>query len=283
MRGTLLILLFLSLAFQGRATGDSLNYLTPKDTIFISLGNQGDKIFTHYMAPKQTLYSLAKFYGLSLTDLYLYNPGIKDSDISVGQGIKIPIPNRAIIRYKGDEFDNQNHVPVCYVIKKGDTLYKISKNYFRMPMDTIKARNGMPDNTIHVGQPLQIGWMNIEGIPDSLRVFQGGPLWRKSYDLSKTYQSQSEGKSEKEDRGIATWQKDKVYSGQELFVLHRDAPVNSVVAITNPMSRRTVYCTVIGSVPNFYEPGVVVLLTPTVAEMLGAIDQRFFVTVRYFP
>jgi hypothetical protein len=59
---------------QAFFTGDSLNYLNFKDTIFITIGNYQEKIFEHHIAPKQTLYSLAKFYGLSLTEVYYYNP-----------------------------------------------------------------------------------------------------------------------------------------------------------------------------------------------------------------
>jgi LysM repeat protein len=282
MRGILLFLLLLMAGPALRATGDSLNYLTPKDTIFITLDPQGDKIFRHTMAPKQTLYSLAEFYGLSLNDLYLYNPGLRNTGISVGQAIRIPIPNRAILRYRPEDYHPEAYVPVCYVVRKGDTMYRIGKQHFRMPMDTIRVRNGLPDYQVKTGQALQVGWMSMEGIPDSLRAIQGGPLWEKSFTLSQLYQAQGEGKQEREERGVATWQKGRVFQGQELMILHRTAPVNSVIALTNPMSRKTVYVRVIGKVPPIYDENIIAVVTPTVAEMLDVIDPRFFVHTRFF-
>ena len=278
---TCFILLFLS-SFALGATGDSLRYLTPKDTIFISLDPEGGKIFEHVIAPKQTLYSLAGFYGMELQDLYLYNPGLRESGISVGQPVRVPIPNRAILRYQPDDYHAEKYVPVCYVVQKGETMYRISKQYFRMPMETIRDRNGLPDFQLKTGQPLHVGWMDINGIPDSLRIIQGGPLWEKSYTLYTEYNAGSEGKELQEVRGVASWQKGRVYQGQELYVLHRSAPPNSVIALTNPMSRKTVYVRVIGTVPPIYDANVIVVVTPVVAQMLDVIDPRFFVHTRYF-
>ncbi|MBR9921085.1 MAG: LysM peptidoglycan-binding domain-containing protein [Bacteroidetes bacterium] len=282
MRRLLVLSYLLFLIPQAKATGDSLNYLTLKDTIFISLGAQGEKMFEHRLAPKQTLFSLASFYGMSLNDLYLYNPGLRESGVKVDQPVRVPIPNRAIIRYKTETVSSKTHIPVCYVVRKGDTMYRISKQYFRMPMDTIRQRNGLPDNNLKIGQELQIGWMSVLGIPDTLRMIQGGPLWERSYELGKTFHGHSDGKMEVTQRGVATWQKDREFQGQELYILHRNAPINSILELTNPMSRRTVYVQVIGRIPPLFDASILAVVTPTVADMVGVIDPRFFVHMRYF-
>ena len=46
--------------------GDSLTYLTPQDTMVLKIGDYGEKIFVHTLKPQQTLYSLARFYGLRM-------------------------------------------------------------------------------------------------------------------------------------------------------------------------------------------------------------------------
>ena len=102
------IILFCSFNIFGTTnlniTGDSLHYLTTKDTIFLSSDYEGQKIFIHTMEPKQTLYSLSKFYGLSLDELYYYNPANEGGKYGIGSEIKIPIPNRSIIRYKPKDY-----------------------------------------------------------------------------------------------------------------------------------------------------------------------------------
>jgi LysM repeat protein len=157
--------LFLVLQNPLLATGDSLSYLSLKDTIFLTSGNFSEKVFEHKIERKQTLYSLARFYGLSVEELYYFNPGLKEARISPGFPIKVPIPNRAIIRYKDENFDPQQHIPVYYVVRKGETMYRIAKVYFRMPIHDLIERNNLTSTGLKTGQILHVGWMNLEGIP----------------------------------------------------------------------------------------------------------------------
>jgi len=66
-------------------TGDDTYYLLPKDSIFLNVGILSEKIFQHKLAPGQTLFSLANFYGLTLTELYFYNPELKNNAYNIGQ------------------------------------------------------------------------------------------------------------------------------------------------------------------------------------------------------
>ncbi len=274
-------LLFFSFYIQVFSTGDSINYLSIKDTIFIMTGNYQEKIFEHHIAAKQTLYSLAKFYGLSLTEIYYYNPELEDEEIAINQAIKIPIPNRAIKRYKDENFQANKHVPVCYKVKHGDTMYGISKRIFEMPIDTILARNNLASFTLSPGQILKMGWMHIDGIPESYRKFRGHPLWKNNQVYRNRYIQDRQVKKEYLERGIAHWQKESNMEG-EFLALHRKAAINSIIAINNPMNNRTLYAKVIGRIPGaVYEDNVVVVLSPKSAMLLGARDANFFVKMRY--
>ncbi|MEM1319772.1 MAG: LysM peptidoglycan-binding domain-containing protein [Bacteroidota bacterium] len=264
-----------------QATGDSIQYLTPKDTIFLELSAFGEKIFEHQIAYKQTLFSLARFYGLSLAELFSYNPELRDQALSIDQYVKIPIPNRAIKRYKSKDYDPQTHIPVCYRVKRGDTLYRIAKVNFKMPVDTIAQRNQLIGYAISPGDVLTIGWMNIEGIPEHYRVSRGSPELKKSRYLGKKYFQASQIKREYNEQGVAFWQKDGKQK-TDLYALHRKAPVNSIIAVTNPMKKRTVYAKVIGRIPeNVYGSNVVIVISSRTAQLLGARDARFFCKVRY--
>ena len=276
-----LLLAFFSSSTPATATGDSLNYLTPKDTIFLSVGQFEERYFNHYLEPKQTLFSLARFYGLSLEELYFYNPGLKPATMKIGMPIRIPIPRRAIHRYWQQEMIPGRFAPVYYVVRKGDTLYRISKKYFEMPMEEIMARNGLLDHTLKQEQKLHIGWLSLDGIPDSLRAYAGGELGKRNAAYQKLYQFDMAGEREREHQGVAFWPKD-LEGEADLMAMHRKAEIGSIVAIYNPMSRRTVYAKVIGSIPDrVYNDDVIVVVSPYVARLLGAIDPRFFVKVKY--
>ena len=266
---------------QVRATGDSLYYLTPKDTIFISIDAYGHKIFEHILAPKQTLYAMARFYGLSVSELNFYNPSLDEKTLKNGDPVRVPIPNRAIKRYFNEATENGAFIPVYYVVKKGDTMYRISRDFFRMPADTIKRRNNMWTDELKTGQKLHIGWMNINGIPEEYREGAGGPFAKRVQALKKLFIAQQQTKQTHGQQGVAFWDPDS-REDSDLYALHRTAAIDSVIEITNPMRNRTVYAKVIGRIPDTaYGNNIVVVVSPLTAKLLGARDPRFFVRIRY--
>ncbi len=264
------------------ATGDSTRYLTRQDTVFLSIDAMGEKIFEHKIERKQTLFSLAQFYGLSVEELYFYNPELKEKSVSPGKAVLVPIPNRAIIRYKDQHFKIWKYAPVYYVVKKGDTMFRIAKVHFRMPVDSIMQRNGLQSETLKVGQCLQVGWISLDGVPEDMRSESGNPLSRKNGALYKLYVREQGDRKVKEHQGVAYWQKDSK-EDSDLYALHRDARINSIIAVTNPMNKGTIYVKVIGRIPaTAYGDEVAVVLSPLAAKALGARDPRFFVKVKYY-
>jgi len=277
-------LLFLSIFFTNavHATGDSLKYLTLKDTIFLKVGPFNEKIFEHQVEAKQTLFSLAHFYGLSIEELYMYNPGLEIGALRIGQRLSIPIPNRAIIRYKTEIYDSTRFVPVFYIVRQGDTMFGISKYGFRMPMDTIMQRNNMNAPVLQTGQHLHVGWMSIDGIPEEYRQYHGNPLERRNSAMKNVYMRANQGKKAIQHQGAAFWIKDSK-EDSDFYALHRHAPQYSIIEVTNPMNNRVVYVKVIGKIPDTaYRDNVVVVLSPLAAKALGAVDPQFFVRVTYF-
>lgn len=96
-----------------------------------------------------TLYSIAKRFGLSVEDLKEVNK-LKDSKISIGQKIIIPETSKSIeSEYKGEE-------PfILYEVKEGETLYTISLRY-NVSIDLLKNLNHLEDNIILAGQKIKI-------------------------------------------------------------------------------------------------------------------------------
>ena len=63
--------------------------------------------------------------------------------------------------------------------------------------------------------------------------------------------------------------------------MHKYAPIGSIVQVTNPMKRRTVYAKVIAKTPASYDANVEIVVSPRVGKMLGARDKKFYVKTRY--
>ncbi len=273
--------LLLSIPGYVKATGDSTRYLTPQDTVFLYASASGEKMFVHTLEKKQTLFSLAKFYGLSVEELYFYNPGLEAQSLKVGQKIHIPIPNRAIVRYRINNFMESNYVQVYHVVQKGETMFRISRYYYEMPKEIIMQRNGMLNTDLKVGQALQVGWISLDGVPEDFRSGGGSPISRRNNALQKVFARNTAEKPLISDSGAAFWKKSSGESS-DFYALHRHAPVNSIIEITNPMKNRVIYAKVAGRIPDTaYTDDVKVIVSSVVANLLGAKDQRFFVKIRY--
>jgi LysM repeat protein len=63
------LLIILSFPFSGNAQQDSVVYLSASDTLVTFVHPMGELMFTHTLEPGQTLFSLAKTYGLSMPEL----------------------------------------------------------------------------------------------------------------------------------------------------------------------------------------------------------------------
>ena len=264
-------------------TGDSTHFLTAKDTIFLHIDFYGEKIFKHRLEKKQTLYSLARFYGLSTPDLFFYNPDLNPATASIGQEIRVPIPDRMVTRKAPEQRYKWKEVPVYHIVQKGETLYRISKQFYNLSVDTLSKWNHMDSINITIGQPLYVGCMEIVGIPDTLQKAKNDPFLLKSQELSLKFKSQGTDKLLVSERGAAFWHKEQLKKSHELFALHREAPIGSVILVANPMTRKTAYVRVLGRIPDSaYPDNVKVVLSARTAKVLGARDSRFFVELQYW-
>jgi LysM repeat protein len=265
--------------FFGRALGqvNPPPLLKPTDSLFLVV-KENSKILMHTVKPKQTLFSISRFYGLSVEEILENNPQLADAtSVPLGLKVAIPVPNRAIKRYKKADFNPKKNTPIYYQVQAGDNLYHICKRYFNMELDSIVKRNRLKNNSIKPGQLLMVGWLGTEGIPVEWRparpVTQGGVLQTRYEELKVKMKEYSV-------QGVCFWQKESRETGH-LYALHREAAIGSIIAVSNPMYNVTVYCKVVGRIPDGHDSNVVVIVSPEAARKLGAIDPRFFVKLKY--
>ncbi|WP_128894736.1 M14 family metallopeptidase [Longirhabdus pacifica] len=106
---------------------------------------------TYIVQRGDTLYRIAKRYGIHLQALIAANPQLTNTQYVVpGQIIYIPIPNYPL-----------------YVIQSGDTLYTIAKQ-FNVSLPALVAANMLPNpNNLQVGQTIIIPTQNPSSIVDT--------------------------------------------------------------------------------------------------------------------
>lgn len=273
------LLIFIVVSFGAKAQ----EYLRASDSLIVSINEFQEKLITHRFKEKQTMYSLSKFYGLKINEIYYYNPELNGKEPRIGQTMKIPIPNRVIVRTRDTKFTLKQHAALYYIVQKDDGLKKIAEGLFNTPADTIRKRNKMTNDNLKIGQKILIGWISTKGISIEERVGTKTPaLLRTLYHLKAQHQSESIGKKTQLRSGVAFWQKDTKVGG-ELYALHRDCPVNTILLVHNPVTKKTIYAKVIGTIPSsVYDNNVEVIVSSRVAKLLGSPDAKFFVKVKYY-
>jgi LysM repeat protein len=274
---TLLLLFFLVQHASAQDSAEPLWLLNSRDSLLLRV-EEGRKFVLHPVKAKQTLFSIARYYNLSLEDLIEHNTTLKtEPSLRIGSRLKIPIPNKAIRRYKGKGFKAAEYTSIYYVVQQGDNLFQISKRFFDMPVDSVAKRNKVKNNNIKPGQRLHVGWMGIEGVHADWRAAKPAA---EVNELKDRYTAEKKGRKEIDTQGVCFWQKDSKEKG-DLYALHRDAAIGTIISVTNPMSRRTVFAKVISRIPDGYERNIEVILSPEAARKIGALDPKFFVKVKY--
>ncbi|MGB3546377.1 MAG: LysM domain-containing protein [Saprospiraceae bacterium] len=262
------------------ATGDSTHYLLPTDTVMLETDLSGTLRFSHQLEPGQTLFSLAKFYGLGLEEIYAYNPyqrrGYRSGDL-----VSVPIPSRALIYRMPADLWSRNYAQVFYRVKRGDTLFGISRRAFGMSSDSlIMVNNPIERSGLRPGQLLFVGWLRTDGIPKAWQEESGGPYVRLNRNYKMAYLRATGGKPQPETRGKAAW----TSAGSRengFYALHRTAPIGSYLLVVHPGTRQELYLKVIGRLPDqVYDRQTIIVVSPLVVRAFNIHDKAFYVYVR---
>lgn len=119
--------------------------------------------YTHIFQQGQTVYSLAKTFKASVSEIYAMNNLTAKSSINIGQTVKVPFSLNALYTEKSSTVLSINKfVPVYYVAQPKETLYRIGKIYFGQEVSIFSKRNKINGTAIYKGQKLLIGWLPID-------------------------------------------------------------------------------------------------------------------------
>lgn len=181
--------------------------------------------------------------------------------------------------------------PVKHKVKEKETLYSIAKLY-NQPLATLQNWNNLSDSNIQNGQELIVDWISPLGealvaleLADAKADPVAGslPAFQKKYlefemDTTGMYRLkfQAGAAIRFDDSG------EKSSSGN-MYCLHRNAPPKSVVKVTNPINKRSVYLMVIEKLPDLPQNDNVLLsMTYSAAQKLNFNSDKLIVESRYY-
>lgn len=112
-------------------------------------------VFSNYVVKKgDTLFSIANKFNLSIETIIQDN-ALKNNVLSLGQNLKIRNNNIVVEECFGEDSSITLNDYVDYVVKRGDSLYSISKK-FDTSVSELISKNNLKSSILSVGQTLVI-------------------------------------------------------------------------------------------------------------------------------
>lgn len=281
-----------------------VNYAKPATEV-----SNHEAITEHIVKPKEFLGVIAKLHGVTVEEIKILN-NLSSNNLQIGQTLKIPakaggaeLSNNSVaapVETKAPEqkpAENRVTVPVAntakteptfeHVVANGETIYAIAQKY-QLTTYQIKTANNLTSNDLVVGQKLIIKGEKPSPVvanttanddnsddSDGSNTLKNPSLKRPAavYGLNKI-----------EEKGTAVWIADPDLDPNKMLILHRTAPVGTIIQITNPMTNRSTFAKVVGKfTENETTKDVIIVMTKAVADAVGALDKRFFCNLTYGP
>jgi LysM repeat protein len=270
---------------------NSNRFFSSRDEIVIDILPGNDIFYSHIVDKGSTIYSLARVFQVNTAKVYKLNNLNPELPINEGKTVKLPISSGILVTDYLLPKSKKPYLEVYYVIKKGESLYRVSKTYLDIPVEVIRKLNNKSNNDIQVGEKLLVGYILLDAsasniVPNNLvsniPKTQLTPV--KVADL--TIEKDEEIVSPPVQRWyssnvIAQWDK-RLSESKSLYVLHNEAKVGSTMEIYFPMLRSQVKAKVIGAIPEgTYNDDVALFISPSVAKDLGILDSRSMLSIKY--
>lgn len=232
----------------------------------------------HVVSKGDNLYRIAKKYGVNQENLYTLNDK-KPTDLNIGDSIFVPVTLENISY--NCEINNNNPkgetINLYYKVRHGETLFHIAKRILNLSPNCLMSMNNLSGQDLRAGQKLVIGKLrqNTEST-----IAETGVEVHYGLSLEEEYWSYSKTKSAQMITGPAMISK---HSGnQPMIVLFDDARNGDVLALYNPINKKSCYARVVGKIPSKKKSEARIIVSKTVQEALGMKEQRFNLQIEYF-
>ncbi len=273
----------------GLAVGQTLKIpYVPKAKTQSGSGNR-----IHKVAPKETLFSISKLYDVSVDDIKAWN-NLKDNSLSTGQELIIK-KGTTITQTKLPETKSLNAV---HTVAAKETMYSIARQY-GITVQQLKEWNSITSEELKLGQTLFVAqpmYGKPTEVKQEIKVTETKPETKETVTVVKPeIKTQPEvkettirisekvtGSDEVKEGGLAELI-EGTDGNRKYLALHRTAKVGTILKVRNELNNREVFVRVAGELPNTgINNNVVIKISKSAYDRLGAIDPKFRVEVTYY-
>ncbi len=274
----------------GLAVGQTLKipYVAKAKTRVVS-GNR-----VHKVAPKETLFSISKLYDVSVDDIKAWN-NLTTNSLSAGQELVIK-KKSSIAEVKLPETKS---IKTVHTVAAKETLYTVARQY-GITVQQLKEWNGITGDELKLGQTLFVAQPMYDTstiVKPEVKVAEVKPIEAKETiaivkpevklqpEVKETTIRISEkvtGSDEVKEGGLAELI-EGTDGNRKYLALHRTAKVGTILKVRNELNNREVFVRVAGPLPDIgLNTNVVLKISKSAYDRLGAIDPKFRVEVTYY-
>jgi len=270
----------------------------------------------HKVTAKETLYSISRVYQVSMEDIKKWN-NLRDNSLAIGQELIIKRSTTAATSPQPTQ--QEKPVPISrkgtHTVQPKETLFSIARQY-SVSADQLKVWNQLGGNELKIGQTLFVSQPEQGAIAAKPEGTPSTPVTppvqtRPEPQVATT----SPGKNtpvvknpsppaKTEDRGQSAESiriSESLKNGDEIIegglaeliegtdgnrkylALHRTAPMGTILKVRNEMNNREVFVRVMGKLPDTALTNkLIIKISKSAYDRLGAIDPRFRVEVTYY-
>jgi LysM repeat protein len=269
--------------------------------------------FIHVVTARETMFSISKAYGVTVDELKQWN-NLSDNTLSLGQELVIKRRNTT------GTTPSETATTVAPTSDKGvhtveakETLFSIATKH-GISVQQLKDWNHLTSNEISIGQTLGVKQPSGQTTPSytsatpTTNTTPTTPTTPVKHDppaVTETPREKTEPVAVKQQPVEPKTTTIRVYEGvknsdevmesglaeliegtegnRKYLALHRTAPVGTILKIKNEMNNREVFVRVMGKLPDTaMTDKLIIKISKSAYDRLGAIDARFRVEVTYY-
>ena len=232
--------------------GDTLK--VNKKNLSVKKWTPSTKTIEHTVVTGETLFSIAKKYGVSVESIKQQNK-LSENGLKIGEKLKIGSPATA------KPAEHQAVAQSVEVAKKETVKVVTQTEPAEKKKEPVKAIT-QPERTVVTSTTKNTDTTDTnESVESTIPVRSG----RETKEL-----------------GMGTWISDNDLNQAKSVALHRSAPTGTIIKITNPMNNKSVYVKVVGNFPeNSDTKNVLIVISKSAANLLGVRDQKFRIELSY--
>lgn len=259
----------------------------------------GDKI--HKVAAKETLFSISRLYDVSVDEIKAWN-NLKDNALNLGQELVIKKKSTTIAT---TTLPAMQYIKGAHTVAAKETLYSIARQY-NITVQQLREWNSLTADEVKIGQTLFVAQPMYQK-PDEIKTqpevvvkpevketpvvtvvkpeVKTQPEIKTNPEVKEATIRISEsvtGSDEVKEGGLAELI-EGTDGNRKYLALHRTAKVGTILKVRNELNNREVFVRVAGPLPNVgANTNVVIKISKSAYDRLGAIDPRFRVEVTYY-